>query len=257
VVSRATPHVLVAEEGVTEEGSSAEWFLFTVLHARRAWRALVAEAPGVLAALARWAPRRRRSAYMLRLLADALTAETAPTSAGRRPSHTVLQAHEEALEGGDESPNCTVQELLTRIAAASRRPAAAAEARAALLSLGLGPAGGPAPAAGDAAPGSQPATGALPEPQPALQPAAKQEQQQQQQQSREAAAASSAPAAARTRRACTACGRTRRDGAELRRCAGCGHVTGVRYCSPECCRQDWLQGHRTVCEAARGLGSGD
>jgi type II secretory pathway pseudopilin PulG len=79
---------------------------------------------------------------------------------------------------------------------------------------------------------------------------------EQQQQTPEATAASSSARAARPRRACTACGRTRRDGAELRRCAGCGHLTGVRYCSPECCRHDWLHGHKAVCEAARGLGGG-
>jgi hypothetical protein len=52
--------------------------------------------------------------------------------------------------------------------------------------------------------------------------------------------------------ACAVCGRTAREGAMLRRCAGCGRVTGTRYCSQECCRTDWVvRGHRAVCEAAR------
>jgi hypothetical protein len=52
--------------------------------------------------------------------------------------------------------------------------------------------------------------------------------------------------------ACAVCGRTARDGAKLRRCAGCGSVTGTRYCSQECCRTDWVvRGHRAVCKAAR------
>jgi hypothetical protein len=57
-------------------------------------------------------------------------------------------------------------------------------------------------------------------------------------------------------RACAVCGRTARNGAKLRRCAGCGRATGTRYCSQECCRTDWVvRGHRAVCEAARRGGS--
>jgi hypothetical protein len=57
---------------------------------------------------------------------------------------------------------------------------------------------------------------------------------------------------ARPHSACAVCGRTAREGAKLRRCAGCGRVTGTRYCSQECCRTDWVvRGHRAVCEAAR------
>ncbi|KAI8476799.1 MAG: hypothetical protein J3K34DRAFT_455631 [Monoraphidium minutum] len=64
-----------------------------------------------------------------------------------------------------------------------------------------------------------------------------------------APAAAAAAAAGRTPRnsrrkqwlecACAVCGRTRAGGAELRRCAGCGRVTGVRYCGQACCREDW------------------
>jgi hypothetical protein len=87
-------------------------------------------------------------------------------------------------------------------------------------------------------------------------PPPQQQQQPPPQQASQGAAASSSAGAARARRACARCGRTRRDGAELRRCAGCGHLTGVRYCSVECCTHDWLHGHKAVCEAARGLGGG-
>jgi hypothetical protein len=66
------------------------------------------------------------------------------------------------------------------------------------------------------------------------------------------AAAAAAPPARRAPRSCAVCSRTRRDGAELRRCAGCGLVTGVRYCGQACCRRHWEElGHRAACEAAR------
>ena len=59
------------------------------------------------------------------------------------------------------------------------------------------------------------------------------------------------------RRRCAACGRTRADGARLRRCRGCGALTGVMYCGAECAREHWVRrGHRRVCEpAARRLGN--
>jgi hypothetical protein len=72
---------------------------------------------------------------------------------------------------------------------------------------------------------------------------------------RGAAAAGGAPKIPRPAaapRACAACTRTATDGAELRRCRGCGALTGVRYCSMERCRTHWVkQGHRAACEAAQ------
>jgi hypothetical protein len=80
----------------------------------------------------------------------------------------------------------------------------------------------------------------------------------QQQQARTAGTAAAAPATgarpthAAAQRRCTVCARTATDGAALRRCRGCGSLTGVRYCSMECCRTHWVkQGHRAVCEAAQ------
>jgi hypothetical protein len=56
----------------------------------------------------------------------------------------------------------------------------------------------------------------------------------------------------RQQRGCAVCGRTKAEGAALRRCAGCGSLTGVRYCSQRCCRDHWCKmGHRAECEAAQ------
>ncbi|KIZ04812.1 hypothetical protein MNEG_3149 [Monoraphidium neglectum] len=91
-----------------------------------------------------------------------------------------------------------------------------------------------------------------------VQPPSQQQQQQQQQEDKpgtQQAPSTRATGGARRERprsACAVCGRTARDGAKLRRCAGCGSVTGTRYCSQECCRTDWVvRGHRAVCEAAQ------
>jgi hypothetical protein len=55
--------------------------------------------------------------------------------------------------------------------------------------------------------------------------------------------------ASRTQLACAVCGKTARNGAALRRCAGCGRVTRVCYCSQEHCRRHWVvMGHRQQCE---------
>jgi hypothetical protein len=55
--------------------------------------------------------------------------------------------------------------------------------------------------------------------------------------------------ASRKQLACAVCGKTARDGAALRRCAGCGRVTRVCYCSQEHCRRHWVvMGHRRQCE---------
>ena len=52
-------------------------------------------------------------------------------------------------------------------------------------------------------------------------------------------------------RSCAACGRMRADGVRLRRCRGCGPLTGVMYCGAECAREHWVRrGHRGVCEPA-------
>ncbi|KIZ07903.1 hypothetical protein MNEG_0058 [Monoraphidium neglectum] len=60
-----------------------------------------------------------------------------------------------------------------------------------------------------------------------------------------------APGSGRTR-GCAYCGRTSAQGAALRRCAGCGALTGVRYCSQACCRNHWVRtGHRQQCEEAQ------
>ncbi|KIZ07905.1 hypothetical protein MNEG_0060 [Monoraphidium neglectum] len=60
-----------------------------------------------------------------------------------------------------------------------------------------------------------------------------------------------APRSGRTR-GCAYCGRTSAQGAALRRCAGCGALTGVRYCSQACCRNHWVRtGHRQQCEEAQ------
>jgi hypothetical protein len=54
------------------------------------------------------------------------------------------------------------------------------------------------------------------------------------------------------RKACAVCGMTAADGAQLRRCAGCGLITGVVYCGDACCRRHWVKlGHRRVCERAQ------
>ena len=56
-------------------------------------------------------------------------------------------------------------------------------------------------------------------------------------------------------RCCAACGRTRAGGARLRRCRGCGALTGIMYCCDACAREHWVRrGHRGVCgQASRQL----
>jgi hypothetical protein len=55
-------------------------------------------------------------------------------------------------------------------------------------------------------------------------------------------------------RACAVCGRTRADGASLRRCRGCGAVTLVRYCSQACCEAHWVKRrHRRLCEMGQAV----
>ncbi|KIY95184.1 hypothetical protein MNEG_12778, partial [Monoraphidium neglectum] len=52
--------------------------------------------------------------------------------------------------------------------------------------------------------------------------------------------------------ACAVCGKTPADGAQLRRCAGCGRTTGVMYCGDACCRHHWVRmAHRQQCEAVQ------
>ncbi|GBG00174.1 hypothetical protein Rsub_12931 [Raphidocelis subcapitata] len=80
----------------------------------------------------------------------------------------------------------------------------------------------------------------------------RQQQRQQQQPTAAAVQAEDELVCIGRSQACAVCSKTCADGATLRGCRGCSHLTGVRYCSQACCEAHWAKRrHRRLCEMAQ------